>query len=128
MISLDGDYKAMGNVYNKSLEKMGIDGDSYEKGGTFVYSGGKFVYWSSGKDTFEYQGKMGNTNVSAARIATETEDDWDAQNTKDRLIIGETKLCPCCQWCQYGYLRSAAGSCRGQYQCEYLQRVAAGAL
>lgn len=90
MISLDGDYKAMGNVYNKSLEKMGIDGDSYEKGGTFVYSGGKFVYWSSGKDTFEYQGKMGNTNVSAARIATETEDDWDAQNTKDRLIIGET--------------------------------------
>lgn len=37
MISLDGDYKAMGDVYNKLLEKMGIDGDAYEKGGTFVY-------------------------------------------------------------------------------------------
>lgn len=33
---------------------------------------------------------MGNTAVSAARIATDTEYAWDAQNTKDRLIIGET--------------------------------------
>lgn len=92
MISLDGKYDALGNVYDESLRGIGINEVSYKTGGSFVFSGGQVKYWSGGSDDFIYEGRFGQEDVVCARFHSETEDQWDSQNTTDKLIIGENNF------------------------------------
>lgn len=50
LISLTGNYKALGDVYLESLGQLGITQEEYDQGGLFLFHGGERQDWLPGKE------------------------------------------------------------------------------
>ncbi len=53
ILSLNGNYRALGDeIYKPYLGLLGIDSETYEKGGVWVIRNGDIIYYSGGANTF----------------------------------------------------------------------------
>ena len=61
VVSLNGNYDPLGfgyETYGPYLEALGIDKDSFDAGGVFVFRGGEMVYRSEGAGSYQYYCEM----------------------------------------------------------------------
>ncbi len=74
IISLNGNYNALGEVYADALEAYGINRESYYQGGVWIKKDGQFIYYSEGAQEYKKVIKVGNNEIRVSGTAQYDED------------------------------------------------------
>ncbi len=89
ILSLNGNYRALGDeIYQPYLEQLGIDNNTYEKGGVWVIRNGEITCYSEGESEFiAYQQLGTSTDLNIYK---------KAGNEYPHILIDDADLSPDC--------------------------------
>lgn len=88
ILSLDGNYTALGEIFTDRLAALGIDRASYDKGGVWVKKDGGFLYYSEGAWEYDKVLQVGQTKV---RLLSKTGYDGDGEKIRlPEMVVNST--------------------------------------
>ncbi len=84
ILSLDGNYNALGEIFTEELAVLGIDLDSYHKGGVWIIKDQEFLFYSDGEGEYDKELQSGQTKV---RVRSEIGYDKEGEEIRMSEVI-----------------------------------------